>query len=278
MRNHLADRVIVRLDAGFNGKELYTRLEAEAVYYLMRLRKNAVLEEMAAPYLSDRSSAQTEYFELSYQAQSWARARRVILVVKPRPGELFNDHHFLITNLGEELYTGQELALLYSRRGKAEMHQGEMKAACELSLPSSPRPKSHYRQVPIVREEAPEAEASAREPEIRAENEAYLLIQLLVYQLIHIARSLYHSPPPPLEPEPDEEPPMQRTADLCEAAPSGTPLEESLDLVPETAMDSSASVQESTALIAEEAPHLHIHSFRLQLLKVGLRWRAMVAM
>ena len=269
VRNCVADRVIVRMDAGFNGNDVYTRLEAAAVYYVMRLRKNAVLDEMAAPYLRDRSSEQTEYIELSYQAASWGRARRVILVVKPRPGELFNDYHFLVTNLGEDLYAGEDLAVLYSQRGKAEMHQGEIKAACALSLPSSPRPKSHYRQAPIVREEAPEAEESAQAPKIRAENEAYLLIQLLAYQLLHIARSLYHSPPPPVASESDADLPPQRTAELREAVPSGTPLDESPDPVSETAVDSSPHAQDNTAPISEEAPHLHIHSFRLQLLKVG---------
>lgn len=66
-------------------------------------------------------------------------------MIKPRSGELFDEVYFLITNLEARQYAGKDLAAMYSRRGKAEMLQGEIKAACQWSLRSSPRPKSHYR-------------------------------------------------------------------------------------------------------------------------------------
>ena len=80
-----------------------------------------------------------------YQANTWSRARRVILVIKPRPEEIFDRVHFLVTNLELSDYSGEEIANSYSQRGKAELHQGEMKAACKFAFSSSSRKKSHYR-------------------------------------------------------------------------------------------------------------------------------------
>ena len=61
---HAADRVIVRMDAGFNGGELCARLEEEEeVCYLMRLDKNSVREQMADPYLHSCSSETATYME-----------------------------------------------------------------------------------------------------------------------------------------------------------------------------------------------------------------------
>ena len=72
--------------------------------------------------------------ELRYRADSWEHARRVVLVVVERPGELFVDHFWLITNLG-----------LYRMRGKAEGHMGELMGVSAPTLSSAARPKSHYR-------------------------------------------------------------------------------------------------------------------------------------
>ena len=106
VRQHAADRVIIRLDAGFNSGVVFTRLEAEGHHYLMRLRKNKVLEALATPYVEDCSYETKTYFELEYGAQSWGKPRRVILVVKPRSGELFNDCYFLVTNLDADTHSG----------------------------------------------------------------------------------------------------------------------------------------------------------------------------
>ena len=238
VKTHAADRVLIRMDAGFNSGALYTRLEREGISYLMRLKKNPVLEQMAAPYLTHRLS-ENAYYELSYQAQSWDRPRRVILVVRPCPMELFDRFYFLITNLDATQSTGEEVATTYSRRGKAEMHQGEIKAACTLSLSSSPRPKSHYRQNPIEREPPSHDDAAS----IRPENIVRLFLYLLTYQLLHIARELFHGPPP-----------MEADEDL--QAPT---------------MDSPQNAEDRTPLEPMEAeePRLHIHSFRLYLLKIG---------
>ncbi len=64
VRKLVSDRVIVRMDAGFNGGTFYTQLEKEGVNYLMRLRKNSILQTLVEPYLYARSSKEIEYVEL----------------------------------------------------------------------------------------------------------------------------------------------------------------------------------------------------------------------
>ena len=92
---------------------------------------------------------------IEYAAQSWDHARRVVVVVKPERTETGGySRYYLVTNLPKAEYPGADMAVMYGRRGKAEMHQGEMKAAAvSMSLSSSPRAKSHYRNRIIQREE-----------------------------------------------------------------------------------------------------------------------------
>ncbi len=64
------------------------------------------------------------------------------MVVRPRPVELDEDDFFLLTNLDEEMYSGQELAKMYAMRGKAEKHQGEIKELInQVMLSSTERPQ-----------------------------------------------------------------------------------------------------------------------------------------
>jgi len=268
VRQHAADRVIIRLDAGFNSGAVFTRPEAEGHHYVMRLRKNKVLEALAAPYVEDCSYEMKTYFELEYGAQSWGKTRRVILVVKPRAGELFNDCYFLVTNLDADTHSGEVLAALYSRRGKAEMHQGEIKAICTLSFSSSPRAKSHYRNVLIEREDSAEADEDA---EVQAENAVRLQVYMLVYQLLHISRCLLHSPPPPVGAEPDEMAPLAEGLHDTGPQSSGTEaaLDESTDAFSETAREADGNSATDTDSSSSERPHMHLRIFRLQVLKVG---------
>ena len=119
------------------------------------------------------------------------------MVVKPLPGKLINKLYYLVTNLPKETHPAEELAPMYPRRGNAERYQGEMHAACPLLLSSSPRPKSHYRNNPIERDDSTDTEGTEGQPvakeeekyaEIRPENDARLQLRMLVYELIHIAQ------------------------------------------------------------------------------------------
>ena len=64
----------------------------------------------------------------------------MVLVVVERPGELFVDHFWLITNLRRDRYSGARLLGLYRMRGKAEgQHMGELMDVLAPAL-SSVRP------------------------------------------------------------------------------------------------------------------------------------------
>ena len=97
-RGCLCGSMIVRMDAGFPEPGLLEGLEKRSVPHIARIRKNKTLDRMAKPYLTQpagRSSKEPPrvwFQEQTYQAESSDRARRVVLVVLERPGELYLDH------------------------------------------------------------------------------------------------------------------------------------------------------------------------------------------
>jgi len=117
---------------------------------------------------------------LDYRADSWDRARRVVLVVKEREDDLLLDRFFLLTSLAPEVMSRQEVLEHYRERGTAEGHMGELKDVLALALSSTNRAKSHWRgRKPRSAADAVDAFAC---------NEVRLLVSLLAYQVMHIAR------------------------------------------------------------------------------------------
>jgi hypothetical protein len=177
----------VRMDAGFPEEELLSGLEERGTPYVARVKNNAVLDRLAEPYLKrpvgrPPAELRTWIHEMSYKAESWSRARRVVLVVQERPGELFLHHFFLITNWTVEQMDGESLLELYRQRGTAESHYGELSGVLDPALSSAPRPKAHYRgQQP--KEHFPSADSFFI-------NEALLLLNALAYNIAHAARVL----------------------------------------------------------------------------------------
>ena len=177
----------VRMDAGFPEEKLLAGLEARGTPYVARVRNNAVLNRMAEPYLvrpvgRPPKEPRTWFREMSYQAESWSRSRRVALVVMERQGELFLHHFWLITNWSREEMPAEELLGLYRERGTAEGYYGELKSVLDPALSSSPRQKSHYRgEVPQKRTAPGDA---------FAQNEVILLLNALAYNVAHAARVL----------------------------------------------------------------------------------------
>jgi len=98
-----------------------------------------------------------------------------------------------------------------------------------------------------------------------------LQVYLLVYQLLHVSRCLWHSPPPPVGSEPDEMAPLAEGLHDTGPQSSGTEaaLDESTDVFSETAMEADGSAATDTDSSASELPHMHLRTFRLQVLKVG---------
>ena len=303
VQEHVADRVIFRLDAGFNSPEVYEEIESAGLFYVTHLKDNNRLKAMAEAHFDGKGCPPNTYgyVELMYQAESWDRPRRVVMVIRPRPDELYEDYFFLLTNLDSETYSGEALAKMYAMRGKAEKHQGEIKALInQVMLSSTERPKEHYRGRKIIREQEPETE---EEREVRRENAVRLLSVLYAYQIMHIGRCLQHSPAPEMMPNEERVPvtsdtevhldsslkintetmvdDAQNTDDRIEVAPStetklvtsatDADLDGSLKINTETKVDDARNMDDSTEVDSKPkpTPHMQVHTFRLHLLKVG---------
>jgi hypothetical protein len=177
----------VRIDAGFPDEELLSALEKRGTPYVARLRNNAVLDRMAAPYLSrppgrPHAEPRTWCYELDYRAEPWSRQRRAVLVVMERTEEFFLHHFWLVTSWTPEQKDAHALLALYRQRGTAEGHMGELMSVLDPALSCSPRAKSHYRGRPL--------EASLVPGDSFAHNEVRLLLNVLAYNIVHAARVL----------------------------------------------------------------------------------------
>lgn len=167
----LAKKLDIRFDAAFTLGKIMDPLTDRKIPFLGRLRKNPVLQRMAAPYLHrpvGRPYKEGYEFVVElgwHKAEDWRHAQRVILVVVDRPEKsgqlkLIPDFFFLVTNRGENEKNADELLEHYRNRGTFEDRIGEFNQAiaARLSLPTF------------------------------AENEALLLLALLAYNLLAILR------------------------------------------------------------------------------------------
>jgi hypothetical protein len=175
----------VRIDAGFPEEKLLGALEGRGTPYVAREKNNAVLNRMAEPLLKrpvgrPPNEPRIWFHEQTYRAKSWSCARRVVLVTLERPGQLYLDHFWLITNWTAEQMDGPALLEMYRKRGTAEGHMGELMDVFRPALSSATRPKSHYRG------KVPNHRSPAVEP--FAHNEVILLLNALAYNLVHAGR------------------------------------------------------------------------------------------
>jgi hypothetical protein len=177
----------VRMDAGFPEEKLLGKLEERGTPYVARVRNTSLLKQEAALPRFLHSGVPggepgTFLYEWEYQAQGWSRARRVVLVVLEREGELFPHTFWLVTSWTKEQMPAHELLAHYRERGTAEGHFGELMDVLAPALSSAKRPKSNYRGRPPVRRSAP--------IDAFANNEVRLLLNALAYNLVHAARVL----------------------------------------------------------------------------------------
>lgn len=169
-------QVRVRIDAGFTGNPTLAALDKAKIEYVGRIASNAVLERKAEPYLKRPVGRPTNelrewYHEFYYKARCWSKARRIILVVCERPGELFLHHFFLVSTLDWKDWTPERIVKLYRKRGKAEGHMGELKDTLNVHLSSTCRGASTVQQV-------------------MGRNQVSLLLSLYAYQMMHSLRAL----------------------------------------------------------------------------------------
>jgi len=177
----------VRIDAGFPDEPLLAGLEKRGTPYVARVKNNKVLDAMAAPYLKrppgrPPKEPRVWLHEMTYQAGSWSRPRRVVLVVLEREGDLFLHHFWLITNWTAEQHDGAALLDFYRQRGAGEGILGDLMNVFAPALSSAPRPKSTYRGRRIAEPNAP--------CDSFAHNEVILLLNALAYNVAHALRCL----------------------------------------------------------------------------------------
>jgi hypothetical protein len=103
-RKSFCDVAMVRIDAGFPSAALLAGLEARDIDYVSRLKANRVLDRLAEPHMvrpvgRRPATPRTWLRELRYQAESWDKPRRVVLVVKERADDAARDRFFLVTSL-----------------------------------------------------------------------------------------------------------------------------------------------------------------------------------
>lgn len=187
LEKRLCQVAALRIDAGFPEENFLAALEDRRTPYVARVRNNKVLDAMAQPHLRrpvgrPPREPRTWYHEMQYQAGTWSRPRRVVLIVLERPDELFLHHFWIITNWTVEQMSGEALLAMYRERGSAENHMGELMDVFDPALSSAPRPKSSYAGRPIA--------TNASRTDSFAQNEVRLLINALAYNIVNVARCL----------------------------------------------------------------------------------------
>ena len=137
----LARHLDVRIDAGLVEGKVLDAIDDEGAHFLGRIKRNAVLDRLAEPYLKrppGRPTAAGDEFAFDlgpYRAESWTRPYRLVLVVidlpDPKTGmrELFPHYFFLITNWRAEGKGAWDLLEHYRNRGTFEDRLGEFNAA-----------------------------------------------------------------------------------------------------------------------------------------------------
>ena len=140
-------KVLVRLDGGFAGPEMFEFLEAERVEYVVAMAENAVLKRLAEPLMKQarrlsKRSDQTEhlYGECRYAAGSWNRERRVIIkaeVVRLGSREPKDNARFVVTNLRRVPQRVYEA--VYCQRGNIENRIKELLYGLQIDRTSCTR-------------------------------------------------------------------------------------------------------------------------------------------
>jgi hypothetical protein len=142
----LACHLDVRIDAGQVAGPVLDAIDDRGVRFVARLADNPVLAQLAEPYLKrepGRPTKDGDQFTVElgeYQAQSWTRPYRVVLVVidlpDPKTGmrDLVPHHFFLVTNYPIRQRSGWNLLEHYRNRGTFEDRLGEFNACVKPSL------------------------------------------------------------------------------------------------------------------------------------------------
>jgi hypothetical protein len=171
----------LRGDAGFPSGETLSAIEARGVEYVFRIKNNTALDAIAQPLMhrpaGKRPKEPREWVhDLVYQAKSWDKARRIVVVVQERMDELFLHHFVLITNATTESWTAQQLVDDYRKRGTMEGRIAELQSVLSPALSCTQRGEDRSKQDPC---------------DVQFRNAATLVLFALAYNLAHSARLVH---------------------------------------------------------------------------------------
>ena len=163
------------------------QLDERDVRYAFRIPTNKSLqqwEEILAVREPGRPPAipRTWTHNVTYQAATWEKPRRIVVVVQERPGELYLHTFFLLTSFTKEEMSADETVDFYRERALMENHIGEHQSVLNANLASTNRPKTHIKRNPISNTEDPIDAFGA--------NAAALLLHGIAYNLSNTLRCL----------------------------------------------------------------------------------------
>ena len=133
--------VDLRIDAGYTDGNTLDYLTDEKVRFIGRIKSNAVLERLAAPFLTrpvgrPPKEGYEDVIELGlYQAEPWQHPQRLLLVIvdqpDPKTGQLnlLPTHFFLVVGWQPEELDGPAALTHYRQRGTFEDRIGEFQQA-----------------------------------------------------------------------------------------------------------------------------------------------------
>ena len=157
----------LRGDVAFAKPELYAYCEAKRMTYFIRLKSNNALKNLIESHLERptgnllKSGIEEKFIDLSYQAGSWEKPRRVVCRIAWHESELFPRIGFVVTN---SRISVEKVIKLYHRRAEIENRIKEGKNTLRWDKTSCHRFES---------------------------NEARLKMGLLAYNLLHLLRKFY---------------------------------------------------------------------------------------
>ena len=184
----IADVADVRGDAGFVAGDLLNTLDKRGIRFAFRLPRNGkVLKKLAEdhnrrPPGRPPQEPRTWCEEVDYQAGTWDKSYRVVLVSHERPGELFLHTFFIVTNYPTRVLDSGQVYDHYRERGTMETHIGEHQSVVEGFLSSSNRPKTTINNHPVQKRSKP--------IDAQAANAAALCLHGLAYNLLNTLRLL----------------------------------------------------------------------------------------
>ena len=125
--------ILVRGDSGFATPEVYESCEENESQYVIRLKNNRRLSQLAEQSVlygdnQKWEDREVQYFSMPYQAQSWSKPRRVCIRSVREAGELLFHHAFIVTNLSDNV-SPEVIFSLYGKRGTMENFIKEAKSA-----------------------------------------------------------------------------------------------------------------------------------------------------